>query len=88
VNKSSDQVVWRWHGSDHTINSCKNQSRRKEMVKCKDCSFFIKVPESADDFAPGKGDCITEVEDEKGKYWLSKPVFETTEACETFKKSF
>ena len=56
------------------------------MAKCENCTFFVKVPEDADDFAPGKGDCITEVKDEKGKYWLSKPVFEKTEACGTFKK--
>ncbi len=57
------------------------------MSKCKNCNFFILVPDDADDFEPGKGDCITEKEDEKGKYWLSKPVFDNMEACGSFKKA-
>ena len=57
------------------------------MAKCKNCSCFNLIPEDADDFEPGKGDCITEVKDEKGKYWLSKPVFETMDACKSFKKA-
>lgn len=57
------------------------------MGKCKDCSSFFQVPDNADDFEPGKGDCVIEKKDEKGKYWLSKPVFDNMEACETFKKS-
>jgi len=44
------------------------------MAACAECKAFFPVPENADDFAPGKGDCVREVKDEKGKYWLSKPV--------------
>jgi benzylsuccinate synthase/naphthyl-2-methylsuccinate synthase gamma subunit len=57
------------------------------MSKCENCNFFNIVPDDADDFEPGKGDCVTEVKDEKGKYWLSKPVFQNTDACATFKKA-
>ena len=56
------------------------------MAKCAECSFFFPVPANADDFEPGKGDCVTEKKDEKGKYWLSKPVFESTETCAMFQK--
>jgi benzylsuccinate synthase/naphthyl-2-methylsuccinate synthase gamma subunit len=56
------------------------------MAKCAECSFFFKLPEDADDYEQGKGDCVNEKEDEKGKYWTSKPVFEDTEACKTFQK--
>lgn len=57
------------------------------MAMCEDCSFFFPVPENADDYEPGKGDCVTEKQDEKGKYWLSKPVMQNMEACGMFKKS-
>ena len=43
---------------------------------------FFAVPEDADDFEPGKGDFVVEVKDEKGKYWLSKPVFADQEIIE------
>ena len=56
------------------------------MAKCENCSFFNLIPKDADDFEPDKGDCITEVKDEKGKYWLSKPVFSSMDACGSFKK--
>lgn len=46
------------------------------MASCAECKSFFSVPENADDFAPGKGDCVREVKDEKGKYWLSKPTME------------
>lgn len=54
------------------------------MTTCKECEFFFAVPENADDFAPCKGDCVIEKEDEKGKYWLSKPVFESSQGCGVF----
>jgi len=57
------------------------------MATCEECSFFFKVPENADDFEPGKGDCITEKKDEKGKYWSSKPAIGNSESCLKFKKS-
>lgn len=57
------------------------------MNQCKDCTSFNLIPDNADDFEPDKGDCVTEVKDEKGKYWLSKPVFKTMDACKSFKKA-
>jgi len=56
------------------------------MANCVDCSFFFTIPEDADDYEKGKDDCVNEKKDEKGKYWLSKPVFESNETCESFKK--
>lgn len=56
------------------------------MSKCENCTFFNLIPKEADDYEPDKGDCVTEVTDEKGKYWLSKPVFGSKDACERFKK--
>ncbi len=57
------------------------------MAKCAECYFFNLVPEDADDYEPDKGDCVIEVKDEKGKYWLSKPVFGNMDSCEKFKKA-
>ncbi len=56
------------------------------MANCGECSFFFPIPEDADDFEQGKGDCVNEKKDEKGKYWLSRPVLESNETCESFKK--
>ena len=56
------------------------------MANCVECSFFFPIPEDSDDYEKGKGDCVNEKKDEKGKYWLSKPVFESNETCESFKK--
>lgn len=56
------------------------------MTTCNDCEFFFAVPEDADDFEKNKGDCVTEKNDEKGRYWLSRPVFENSECCSAFKK--
>lgn len=55
------------------------------MATCKECTQFFLVPEGADDYAVGKADCVMEKEDEKGKYWLSKPVFENSEQCDAFR---
>lgn len=57
------------------------------MANCEQCSFFFKIPENADDYEPLKGDCVTEKRDEKGKYWLSKPIFANSESCGNFKRS-
>ena len=54
------------------------------MATCKECSYFFPVPEDAGDYEAGKGDCVTMEKDEKGKYWLSKPTFETTDSCAKF----
>ncbi|BBO93421.1 benzylsuccinate synthase gamma subunit family protein [Desulfosarcina ovata] len=43
---------------------------------------FFKIPETDLDFEAGKGDCIRERRDQKGRFWLSKPVFETDPGCE------
>ena len=56
------------------------------MTTCVNCSFFFSVPADADDYESGKGDCVTEKRDEKGTYWLSVPVFESTGACRKFTK--
>ena len=56
------------------------------MDTCKQCTFFFSVPEGADDYEQGHGDCVNEKVDEKGKYWLSKPVTEQTEQCSIFQK--
>ncbi|MBF0523855.1 MAG: benzylsuccinate synthase gamma subunit family protein [Deltaproteobacteria bacterium] len=56
------------------------------MATCAECALYFQVPESEDDFEKGKGDCVTEHKDQKGKYWLSKPVFETSETCKAFRK--
>lgn len=56
-------------------------------MTCKDCSFFFSVSDSANDYESGTGDCVTEKEDAKGKYWLSKPTTDETATCQAFKKS-
>ncbi|BBO85957.1 hypothetical protein DSCO28_65230 [Desulfosarcina ovata subsp. sediminis] len=56
------------------------------MATCGECTFFFRVPENADDYEPDKGDCVTEKRDEKGTYWLSKPVFVSTDSCAHFQK--
>lgn len=57
------------------------------MAKCSECAFFFLIPETAGDFEAGKGDCVTEHKDQKGKFWLSKPVFNENEACNGFSAS-
>lgn len=57
------------------------------MTTCKKCEFFVAIAEDADDYDKGKGDCVTEKEDEKGKYWLSKPVFESAPCCGAFRSA-
>ncbi|RLB11081.1 MAG: benzylsuccinate synthase subunit gamma [Deltaproteobacteria bacterium] len=56
------------------------------MPKCKDCKWFFPIPEEYDDYEPGKGDCVLERVDRKGKWWVSRPVFENNDAskCEDF----
>lgn len=57
------------------------------MTTCKECSFYFPVPENARDYEAGKGDCVTEKVDAKGKYWLSKPTMNAFPSCPSFKKS-
>ena len=58
------------------------------MSTCAECKAFFAIPESADDFEPGKGDCVREETDQKGKFWLSKPVMgdKPAEKCGFFVK--
>lgn len=55
------------------------------MATCETCTNFFPIPQDADDFEAGKGDCVTQKEDEKGRFWLSKPVFNISDACPEFK---
>jgi hypothetical protein len=57
------------------------------MTTCENCSFYFPVSENEGDYKPGRGDCVTEKEDAKGKYWLSRPTTNATHSCPTFKKS-
>ena len=52
------------------------------LTTCEDCAFFFRIPEGDLDYEVGKGDCVLQRQDQKGKFWLSKPVYETQEACE------
>ena len=52
------------------------------MATCGDCAFFFPIPEADLDFQKGKGDCVMEQQDQKGKFWLSKPVFDDQAACD------
>ncbi len=56
-----------------------------EADTCKQCAQFFSVPKDADDYEAGKADCVLEKEDEKGKYWLSKPVTENSKRCDSFR---
>ena len=54
------------------------------METCKGCKYFFAIPEDADDYEEGKGGCVKQKTDEKGKFWLSKPIFESGPRCEAF----
>lgn len=56
------------------------------MANCKECSYYFPIPQDAGDYEAGKGDCVTEKEDAKGKYWLSKPTTNESSACSAFKQ--
>ena len=56
------------------------------MTTCQQCEFFFPVAEGEDDYGTGKGDCVVQKEDEKSKYWLSKPTFEKSECCGLYRK--
>ena len=57
------------------------------MANCGKCGYFFRINEDAGDYEASKGDCVTEKKDEKGKYWLSKPTFDSTDACPIFEPS-
>ena len=52
------------------------------MATCGECVSFFKIPEGDLDYEDGKGDCVMERQDQKGKFCLSKPVFEKDGACD------
>lgn len=56
------------------------------MSNCNQCDFFNPVPKDADDHEDGRGDCITQKADEKGVYWLSRPVNQSSASCASFHK--
>jgi benzylsuccinate synthase/naphthyl-2-methylsuccinate synthase gamma subunit len=55
-----------------------------ETNTCRQCANFFPVPGDADDYGAGTAACVREKEDEKGKYWLSKPVYETSARCDAY----
>jgi len=50
------------------------------LATCEKCRSFYPIPKDADDYAEGKGDCVCEKKDAKGKWWDSKPVMGSTTA--------
>ena len=54
------------------------------MATCADCKAFFPIEEKYDDYEPGKGDCVHELSDKKGKWWDAKPVRKDMEACKEF----
>ena len=52
------------------------------MATCEECASFFAIPEGDLDYEKGKGDCVIEQQDQKGKFWLSKPVQGSDAACE------
>ena len=55
------------------------------MATCGECAFFFRIPEGDCDYEKGKGDCVTQQQDLKGRFWLSKPASETDKACDRMK---
>ncbi len=55
------------------------------MSYCKECRYYFPIPEDADDFEAGKGDCVREEKDDKGKYWLGKPT-KSESSCDFYTK--
>jgi benzylsuccinate synthase len=62
--------------------NCKKEAK---MAKCGECASFFRIPEADLDHEKGKGDCVMKRQDQKGKFWLSKPVFESDPGCEQMK---
>lgn len=58
------------------------------MAYCKECRFFFPIPADADDYEKGKGDCVREEKDDKGKYWAARPVMGEQDAakCGSYSK--
>ena len=58
------------------------------MATCEKCRSFYPIPKDADDYAEGKGDCVRQEQDAKGKWFESKPVMGEMAAdnCSRFTK--
>jgi len=54
------------------------------VATCAECKSFFSIPDNADDYEPGKGDCVIEEKDEKGTFWLSKTTMSES-GCKDFK---
>ncbi len=52
------------------------------MATCGECASFFAIPAGDLDYEKGKGDCVVQQQDQKGKFWLSKPVKDTDVACD------
>jgi len=52
------------------------------MATCGECASYFAIPEGDLDYEKGKGDCVVEQQDQKGKFWLSRPVKDTDLACD------
>ena len=44
------------------------------MRTCSMCKNWFPIPEKYPDYEEGKGDCVLEHEDDKGKWWTAKVV--------------
>ena len=55
------------------------------MATCDECASFFKIPEGDPDFEADKGDCVVQRQDQKGKFWLSKPVSASDDSCDRMK---
>lgn len=59
------------------------------MSECKECRFYFPVPEDADDYVKGLGDCVREQSDDHGKFYSARPVMEDgpdAAKCDCFTK--
>ena len=54
------------------------------MTECSECKAFFPIEEKYDDHEPGKGDCVHEESDDKGRWLSASPVMGEMEACSRF----
>jgi benzylsuccinate synthase len=55
------------------------------MATCGECASYFKLQENDPDYEQGLGDCVMQKQDQKGTFWLSKPVYETDAGCAEMK---
>lgn len=69
-----------------TIDRLFIEGRCLDLTTCEKCRSFYPIPKDADDYAEGKGDCVCENKDAKGKWWDSKPVLgeATADKCPNY----